>query len=324
MNDVRRRQFLLAAGALFVAPIGAQAQRATKPYRVGVVQTEESQSALLQQSLRELGYVEGRDVVFEIRNTEGKTGRLDDFALDLVRLKVDVIVAANPASVLSAKRATATIPIVMTNTPDPVQLGLVASLARPGGNITGTTTLTVDLSIKQLDLLKEAVPQASRVALLWNPDNPWHRSTVKELRARSGSLGLQLQALEVREADAFDGAFHSMTAERAQALLVLADPMTYFHRRRLVDLAIEHRLPMMGSLRAYAEAGAIMSFWADTADVYRRAASYIDRILRGAKPGDLPIEQPTKYEFVINLKTAKALGMAIPQAVLLRADRVIE
>ena len=324
MNHVRRRQVLLAAGALLVAPIGAQVQRAPKPYRIGVLQTEEAQNALLQQSLRELGYVEGRDVVFESRNTEGKTARLDDFALDLVRLKVDVIVAANPASVLSAKRATATIPIVMTNTPDPVQLGLVASLARPGGNITGTTTLTVDLSIKQLDLLKEAVPQASRVALLWNPDNPWHRATAKELRARSGLLALQLQALEVREPDAFESAFHAMTTERAQALLVLADPMTYFHRRRLADLAIRHRLPMMGSLRAYAEAGSLMSFWADTADVYRRAASYIDRILKGAKPGDLPIEQPTKYEFVINLKTAKALGMAIPQAVRLRADQVIE
>jgi len=324
MNRVGRRQFLLAAGGLLLAPSGAQAQRATKPYRVGVLQTEESQKALLQQSLRELGYVEGRDIVFETRNTEGRSGRLDDFALDLVRLKVDVIVAANPAGVLSAKRATATIPIVMTNTPDPVQLGLVASLARPGGNITGTTTLTVDLSIKQLDLLKEAIPQASRIALLWNPDNPWHRATVKGLQARSGSLGLKLQALEVREPDAFDSAFHSMTTERAQALLVLADPMTFFNRRRLADLAIKHRLPMMGSLRDYAEAGSIMSFWADTADVFRRAASYVDRILKGAKPSDLPIEQPTKYEFVINLKTAKALGIAIPQSVLLRADRVIE
>jgi putative ABC transport system substrate-binding protein len=323
MNHVRRREFLLAAGTLLVAPIVAPAQGATKPYRIGVLQTEVSQT-LLQQSLRELGYVEGRDVVFETRNTEGRSERLDDFALDLVRLKVDVIVAINPAGALSAKRATTTIPIVMTNTPDPVQLGLVANLARPGGNITGTTTLTIDLSIKQLDLLKEAVPRASRVALLWNSDNPWHAVTVKALKARSGSLGLQLQALEVRGSDAFDSAFHSMTTERTQALLVLADPLTFFHRQRLADLAVKHRLPMMGSLRDYAEAGSLMSYWADTINVFRRAASYVDRILKGAKPGDLPIEQPTKFEFVINLKTAKTLGLTIPQSVLLRADRVIE
>ena len=322
MNHVRRRQFLVAAWALLVAPIVAQAQRATKPYRVGVLATEAQTK--LQQSLRELGYVEGRDVVFEIRNTEGRAERLNDFALDLMRLKVDVIVANNPAAVLSAKRATATIPIVMMNTPDPVQLGVVASLARPGGNVTGTTTLSVDLSIKQLELLKEAVPRASRVALLWNPDNPWHPVTVKALQASSGSLGLQLQLLEVRGPDAFDGAFHAMKAERTQAVLVLADPMTFFHRRRLADLAINHRLPMMGGLPDYAEAGTLMSYWADTTDVYRRVASYVDRILKGAKPGDLPIEQPTKFEFVANLKTAKTLGITIPQSVLLRADRIIE
>ena len=308
---------------LLVAPIVARAQRATKPYRIGILQTEEAQTSL-QQSLRELGYVEGRDVVFEIRTTEGKSERLDDFALDLVRLKVDVIVALNPASVLSAKRATATVPIVMMNTPDPVQLGLVANLARPGGNITGTTTLTLDLSTKQLELLKEAVPRASRVAVLLNPDNRWHPAAVKGLQARSGSLGLQLQALEVRRPDAFDNAFRAMTTERAQALLVLADPMTFFHRRELAGLAIKHRLPMMGSLREFAEAGSLMSYWADTADLSRRAASYVDRILKGAKPGDLPIEQPTKFELVTNLKTAKTLGITIPQSVLLRADRIIE
>ena len=323
MNYVRRRQFLLATGALLVAPIVAQTQGPTKPYRIGVLRTDDSQ-ALLQESLRELGYVEGRDVVFEIRSTEGRSERLDDFARDLVRLKVDVIVAVNPAGVLSATRATASIPIVMTNTPDPVQLGLVASLAKPGGNITGTTTLTLDLSTKQLELLKEAVPRASRVAILLNPDNRWHPAAVKGLQARSGSLGLQLQALEVRRPDAFDNAFRAMTTERAQALLVLADPMTFFHRRELAGLAIKHRLPMMGSLRDYAEAGSLMSYWADTADVYRRAASYIDRIFKGARPGDLPIEQPTKFESVINLKTAKTLGINIPQSVLLRADRVIE
>jgi putative ABC transport system substrate-binding protein len=268
--------------------------------------------------------VEGRDVIFEIRNPEGRSELFDSFALDLVRLKVDVIVASNPNAVLSAKRATTTIPIVMMHTPDPVQLGFVASLARPGGNITGVTTLSADLSIKQLELLKEAAPRTSRVALLWNPDNLWHPATVKALQGRSDSLGLQLQVLEVRRPDDFGGAFQTMTAERTQAVLLLADPMTFFHRRRLAELAIKHRLPMMGGLPDYAEAGSVMSYWANTADVYRRAASYVDRILKGAKPSDLAIEQPTKFEFVVNLKTAKTLGMRIPQSVLQRADRVIE
>ena len=322
MAHVRRRQFLLAAGVLLVAPTFAQEQRATKPYRIGVLATEPL--TILQQSLRDLGYVEGRDVVFETRSSAGRSERLDEFALDLVRLRVDLIVVANTPAVLSAKRATATIPIVMINTPDPVQLGIVASLARPGGNITGLTTLSVEMSIKQLQLLKEAVPRATRIALLWNPDNPWHPVAVKGLQASTGSLGLQLQVLEARGPDTFDSAFQAMTTERAQAVLVLADPMTFAHRRRLADLALEHRLPMMGSLRGYAEAGSLMSYWANGADLSRRAASYVDRILKGARPGDLPIEQPTKYEFVANLKTAKALGLTIPQSLLLRADELIQ
>jgi putative ABC transport system substrate-binding protein len=322
MNHVRRRQFLLAAVALLLAPIHAKAQKATRPYRVGVLGSASSKP--FQQSLNELGYVEGRDVVFEIRSPEGRSELLDHQALDLVRLKVDVIVAANPNAVLSAKRATTSIPIVMMHTPDPVEMGFVASLARPGGNITGVTTLSAELSIKQLALLKEAIPRMSRVALLWNSDNPWHPATVKALQDRSGPLGLQLQVLEVRNPDAFGGAFQAMTTQRTQAVLVLADPMTFFHRRRLAELAIQHRLPMMGGLPDYAEAGSLMSFWADTTDVFRRAASYVDRILKGAKPGDLPIEQPTKFEFVANLKTARQLGFTIPQSILQRADRVIE
>jgi putative ABC transport system substrate-binding protein len=322
LNHIRRRQVLLSTAGLLLGPIYARAQNATKPYRVGMFAT--GSLVTFQQSLKELGYVEGRHVVFEVRNPEGRSGLFDPLALELVRLNVDVIVAANPNAVLSAKRATTTIPIVMMHTPDPVQLGLVASLARPGGNITGVTTLSAELSIKQLEILKEAVPRMSRVALLWNPDNPWHPATVDALRELSGSLGLQLLVLNVRGPDAFAGAFHAMTTERTQAVLVLADPMTYFHRRRLADLAIQHRVPMMGSLPEYAEAGSLMSYWADTNEVYRRAASYVDRILKGAKPGDLPIEQPTKFQFVANLRTARSLGIAIPQSVLQRADRVIE
>ena len=212
----------------------------------------------------------------------------------------------------------------MMNTPDPVLLGLVASLARPGGNITGLTTLTMDVSIKQLQLLKEAVPRASRIALLWNSDNPWHSVAVKGLQARSRSLGLQLQVLEVRGPSAFESAFNAMTTERAQAVLVLADPMMFAHRQRLADLSIRHRLPMMSNVRKYAEAGSFMSYWADRADLSRRAASYVDRILKGATAGELPIEQPTKFELIINLKTAKLLGLTIPQSVLARADEVIQ
>jgi putative ABC transport system substrate-binding protein len=322
MNPIRRRQFPLVAGALLATTVDARAQPAAKPYRVGALGLGSIKT--FQQSLNELGYVEGRDIVLEVRNPDGKLELMDALASELVRMKVAVIVASNPNAVFSARRATSTIPIVMMHTPDPVQLGLVSSFTKPGGNITGVTTLSADMSIKQLELLKEAIPRVSRIALLWNPDNLWHPATVKTLQARSGSLGLQIQALEVRSPEAFDRAFHAMATARADAVLVLADPMTFFNRRQLAELAIRHRLPMVGSLPDYADAGSIMSYWADTGDVYRRAASYVDRILKGAKPADLPIEQPTKFELVANLKTAKALDIALPRSIILRADRLIE
>ena len=322
MNHFRRREFPLAAGAMFTATIGVRAQPAAKPYRVGVLGS--GSNKILQQSLNALGYLEGRDFILEVRNPEGKPELLDALASDLVRIRVDVIIASNPNAVFSAKRATSTIPIVMMHTPDPVQLGLVSSFTRPGGNITGVTTLSADMSIKQLELLKDAIPRASRIALLWNPENPWHPATVKALQARSEPLGVQIQALEVRSPEGIDRAFRSMTTAQSQAVLVLADPMTFFNRRQLAELAIRHRLPMMGSLADYADAGSIMSYWADAGDVQRRAASYVDRLFKGAKPGDLPIEQPTKFELVLNLKTAKALGITLPRSILLRADRLIE
>jgi putative ABC transport system substrate-binding protein len=235
-----------------------------------------------------------------------------------------VILATYPAAVFSARRASATIPIVMVNTPDPVELGFVASLARPGGNITGVTSLSADVSLKQLELLKEAVPRASRIAVLWNPDNPWHPVTVKGLQDGGRSLGVQLQFLPVRSPDEFDKTYQAMLTKRAQAILVLADPMTFVHRRQLTNLAVKHGLPAMGSLRAYAEAGSLLSYWAEGTTLFRRVASYVDKILKGAKPGDLPVEQPTRYELVVNLKTAKALGLTIPRSLLLRADQVIE
>ena len=320
-GSAMRRRFVLA---VLLGPLMARARdAATKPYRIGLLSGGGNLNTI-EKSVTGLGYVEGRDVVFEARSVEGRLERFDAMAQELVRLKVDVIVASTPAAVQSAKRATKTIPIVMMHTPDPVQLGIVDSLARPGGNVTGVTTLSVELSIKQLEILKEAIPQLARVALLWNPDNPWHPRTVRALQDRSGPMGLRLQDVEVRGPEAFDGAFRARAVAPAQAILLLADPMTFFHRQRLADLAIRHALPMMGSLGDYADAGCLLSYWADTSEVLRRAASYIDRLLKGAKPGELPIEQPTKFELVANLRTARALGIRLPQAILVRADRVIE
>ena len=297
-------------------------------FRIGVLSPSLSTGAgfpeLLRQSLRELGYVEGLNLTIEWRDAEGKAERFDDLAAELVRLKVDVIVATVPGAVFAAKRATTSIPIVMVNTPDPVQLGLVASLGRPGGNVTGTTSLTADLSIKHLELLKEAVPRASRIAVLWNPSNPWHPIAVKGIEAGARSLGVQLQILDVRGPEDFDNAFAAMTWQRSGAVLVLADPMTFFHRTRLAALAAKHRLPTMYGLREHTEVGGLMSYWADSTDLYRRAGVYVGKILKGAKPADLPVEQPMRFEFVINLRTAKALGLRIPPSLLLRADHVIE
>ena len=318
-----RRAFIATlAGGVLAAPLVAEAQQAGKVYRVGILTVESADR--LRPSLRELGYIEGQNAVIEVRDGAGKLERLEGHALELVRLRVDVIVATYPSAVFSAKRATTTIPIVMVNTPDPVQLGLVSSLAHPGGNITGMTTLSVDLSLKQLEFAREAVPRASRIAILSNPDNPWHPIVVKGLRDRQRSLGVQLQMLEARSPDDFDRSFQAMVRERAHAVLVLADPMTATHRVRLAELAVKHHLPMMGGTNAYPEAGALMSYWADQAELSRRTASYVDKILKGAKPADLPVEQPTKFDLVINLKTAKALGLTIPPSLLARADQVIE
>jgi putative ABC transport system substrate-binding protein len=297
-------------------------QQSAKVYKIGLLTSGSGSIEPVRQNLRSLGYIEGRNVVIELRDTEGRIGRADELAVELAKLKVDVIVAMNPAAVIGAKRATATIPIVMVHTPDPVELGLVASLARPGGNITGLTTLSTDLSIKQLELLKEMVPQASRVALLWNPDNPWHPRVVQSLRQEQRLPGIQLQVIAIRGPNDFDSAFQALSKERSRAILVLADPMTFVHRRQLVDTALTHRLPLMGAPRAYTEAGGLMSYWADEIELYKRVAGYVDRILKGANPGDLPIEQPSKYELVVNSKTAKALALTIPPALLLRATLI--
>jgi putative ABC transport system substrate-binding protein len=313
---------VLAVG-LVLAPLAAEGQQAGAMFRIGGLGVGSPE--LLRQSLREVGYVEGLNLAIEWRDAEGKTERYVDLATELVHVKVDVMVAGNPAATFAAKRSTASIPIVMVHTPDPVQLGLVVSLGRPGGNITGTTTLSADMSIKQLQLLKEAVPRAMRIAVLSNPDNPWHPLALKGVEAAARSLAVQVQILGARAPEELDNAFAAMTRERAGAVLILADSMAFFHRIRLVDLAAKRRLPAMyGGSRGYMDAGGLMYYWAQQADLYRRVANYVDRILKGAKPADLPVEQPTKFEFVINLKTAKALGLTIPQTLLQRADQIIE
>src|SRR5215471_1492385 len=318
-----RRVFItVVGGSILAAPFPAGAQQMGKIYRVGVIAVGEPQ--LLRQSLREVGYVEGQNLTIEWRDSEGKLERFDNLAAELVRLNVDVLVASNPSATIAAKKATASIPIVMVHTPDPVQLGLVASLGRPGGNITGTTSLSADLSVKQLELLKEAIPKTAHVAVLWNPLNPWHRLALKATQSAARSLVAQVRGVQVRGPEEFEAAFAAMAKERADAVLVLSDPMTFFHRARIADLAVKRHLPTMHGVRGYVDAGGFMSYWAYQADLYRRVASYVDRILKGAKPGDLPIEQPTRFELVINLKTAKALGLTIPPTLLLRADEIIQ
>jgi putative tryptophan/tyrosine transport system substrate-binding protein len=318
-----RRRFLLSslAGAL-ATPRSADAQSPGRIPRVGVLATEFPEA--FRQSLRELGYIERQNVMLEIRETKGRADRVDAFANELARLNVDVLVGTNPAAVFGARRATGTIPIVMVYTPDPVQLGLVASLARPGGNITGVTSLSRDVSVKQVELLREAVPRASRIAMLWNPDSPWHALVVKALREEERKLGVPIYMLQVQSPDELDSVFQTLVRDRTGAALALADPVTYAHRSRLADLATRHRIPVMGGLRAYTEAGCLMSYWADERELYRRAATYVDRILKGASPASLPIEQPTTYQLIVNLKTAKTLRLTIPPSLLARADQVIE
>ena len=277
------------------------------------------------QGLRELGWVEGKNIVIEYRWAEGRSDRLPDLVAELVRLKVDVIFAANTAAAVAAKNATGTIPIVMATGGDPVGLGLVASLARPGGNVTGLSfSVGMDTVGKELELLKETVPKVRRVAFLSNPANPSHGLAISGARVAARSLGVQLQLLEARGPNEFDSAFAAMARERAQALVVALDPFFGFHRARLLDLAAKRRLPAMYGAREYPEAGGLMSYGLDVRDNFLRSATYVDKILKGAKPADLPIEQPTKFELVINLKTAKALGLTIPQVVLLRTDQLIE
>lgn len=276
------------------------------------------------QGLRELGWVEGRNLSIESRFAEGNLERLPVLAAELVRSNVDVIIGISSQGALAAKNATSTIPIVISMTGDPVESGLVASLARPGGNLTGVTALGLVLSEKRLQLLKEAVPGVKRVAVLSNPAFPDSRLGVKRLEGAAHALGVHLLVLEVHDPAGLEKAFAAMRNERAGALVVLTDPLFLTHRTRIVELAAQIRLPAIYAIQGFMDVGGLMFYGESLPDVHRRAAIYVDKILKGAKPAELPIEQPTKFELVVNVKTAKALGLKIPQSVLMRADRVIE
>ncbi|HEV2055927.1 MAG TPA: ABC transporter substrate-binding protein [Methylomirabilota bacterium] len=325
-----RRTFLSVLGFL-AAPLAAEAQQPAKISRIGFLSPSSPSDPPMQHSLEvfrhglgELGYVEGQNIAIESRWAEGKYDRLPGLAAELVRLKVDVIVTAAVPAIRAAKEATSTIPIVMAVVVDPVATGLVASLARPGGNITGLSNMAPELVGKQLQMLKEVVPKASRVAVLWNPANPGNAPQLREAEAAARTLGVRLQPVEARDPNDFDGAFAAMIRQQAGALIVLLDVMFTDHRTRIADLAAKSRLPAVYGLSEHAEAGGLMAYSASRAALFRRAATYVDKILKGAKPADLPVERPTKFELVINLKTAKALGLTIPPSLLVRADRVIE
>ena len=316
---------------LLSASLGTAAQPPEKVPRVGYLNPGSSSDPVrqrrleaLRQGLRELGYVEGRNIALEPRWAEGKYDRYPALAADLVRSKVDVIVAWSGQATKAAQEATRTIPIVMSLVNDPVGSGLVASLARPGGNVTGTTVMAPDVVGKRLELLKEVVPKVSRVAVLQHPDNPASAPMLREVEARARALGVRLQILGVRNPAEIDSAFAAMTRERAGALLTLSDAIFDNQQRQILELAAKRRLPAIAGNRQYAEAGGLAAYGADFLDLERRAATYIDKILKGAKPAELPVEQPTKFELVINLKTAKALGLTIPPSVLGRADQIIQ
>ena len=325
---MRRPIGLLVALGLFCAPLAAEAQPSAKVPRIGLLSVlspalGESKAESFRQGLRELGYMEGQNFLLESRWAEGHRERLADFAADLVRLQVAVIVTESTPSALAAKQATDTIPIVMTTGGDPVAAGLVESFARPGGTVTGLTMFTPELSSKRLRLLQEAFPQTLLVAVLWNAANPGNAGPYEETKATAHALGLQLQSVEVHAPSDLDLAFETLARTRPSALITLADGMLLDNRARLVAFAAQSRLPAIFPDRDFAEAGGLMTYGPNLAVNFQRAAAFVDKIMKGAKPADLPVERPMKFELVINLKTAQELGLTIPPALLFQADEVI-
>ena len=327
-----RRAFLgTLAGGLLAAPLAAEAQTAGKVYRVGFLGntpfTKDPMSAEFDrtfvQGLGEAGWVEGQNTIIERRYSDGHMERFPDLAAELVRLNVDVILTSAVPAARAAKQATTTIPIVAIGMSDPVGQGLVASLARPGGNITGSATLFPELAAKRLALFKETLPKTSRVAVLTNAANPGNLVIWREVQVAARALGVTVRAIDVRGPDDIEGRLGAMIKDRPQGLLVLDDPLFIPHRTSIVEFAAKHRLPAIYPFREYAEAGGLMAYSVNLFDLARHAATSVDKILTGAKPSDLPIEQPTKFELVVNLKTGKALGITVPESILLRADEVI-
>jgi len=321
---------ILIAVVLLAFRVAVEAQQPKKVPRIGYLSVS-SPSAMstrteaFRQGLRELGYVEGKNIVIEWRSAEGKRDRLPSLAAELVRLKVDIIVTAGPPATRSAKEATVTIPIVFAQDGDPVASGFVASLARPGGNITGLSTLAPELSGKRLELLKEIVPRLSRVAVLGNSTNPANAQVLKETELAAGVFGVKLQYLDVLDPKDIETAFRAASKGRADAVLMtVSGGVVLSQRTQVVELAAKSRLPAMYIIREYVETGGLMSYGVSLIDLDRRAATYVDKILKGAKPADLPVEQPTKFEFIINLTAAKQIGLTIPPNVLVRADKVIK
>jgi putative ABC transport system substrate-binding protein len=323
---MRRREFIALAGGAAVAwPLGAHAQQAG---RVGFLWDGPTvfPDALeaFRQGLRDLGYVEGRTIAIEYRWADGKPERMRELAAELVRLKVDVIMAPSSIYTDAAKRATATIPIIFMSHAAPLETGHVASLARPGGNATGLSLMQTETSVKGLELFKEAIPSLARVAVLFDPATPSHGPGLKAVQAAGPSLGLQIQPVAARSATEYDDAFAAMIRDRADAVQVLSTPLFIAGAKRLAELALTHKLPSLFGPSHHVAAGGFMSYSPDRADLWRRAAVYVDKVLKGANPADLPVQQPTKFELVINLKTAKAVGLTLPPAFILRADEVIE
>jgi len=326
---MRRKFFVLTLSAMLLALCSlAHAQQPTKIPRIGLL-TATSLSAVadrteaFRRGLRDLGYVEGKNIFIEYRWAEGKTERLHDLAAELIRLKVDVIVTSGASVTRAAKEATATIPIVMGFDNDPVENGFIASLARPGGNITGLSTLAPELSGKQLELLKEIIPKLSRVAVFGNTTLPGNAQSLREAELGAGAFGVQLQYVDVLDTKDIETAFRAASKRRADALLALPSPVFVLQRTQIVDLAVKNRLPAIYDRREFVDDGGLISYGTNFADLSRRAAMYVDKILKGAKPADLPVEQPRKFELVINLKAAKQIGLTIPPNVLARADKVI-
>jgi putative tryptophan/tyrosine transport system substrate-binding protein len=324
---MKRLTILILSLALVAIVPAVGAQSSSRPARIGVLRPGSPPDPLvedLRQGLRDLGYVEGRNIILEYRYADGDLDRLPALAAELVQLKVDLITAWSTPAVLAAKSESSTIPIVFGGVGEPVGVGLVASLSRPGGNITGVSMLAETLSAKRLELLRETFPRAVRVAMLWNSSNPSMVFRARETEAAAATLGLKLESLGVQTLADFDRVFAAMGKQRPDALITLVDPFTNRHRQRIVDFAAAHRLPAIYEVRVFVDANGLMSYGPSMAAIQRRVAGLIDKILKGARPADVPVEQPTTFELVVNLKTAKALGLTIPPSILLRADELIE